>query len=50
MKTENPNTPIFGTPEEARVAPKFEMPKTSMPGEVAYQLSLIHISEPTRRS
>lgn len=24
MKTENPNTPIFGTPEEARVAPKFE--------------------------
>jgi len=34
MKTENPNTPIFGTPEEARVAPKFEMPKTSMPGEV----------------
>ena len=47
MKTENPNTPIFGTPEEARVAPKFEMPKTSMPGEVAYQLvhdlSLIHI-------
>ena len=35
MKTENPNTPIFGTPEEARVAPKFEMPKTSMPGEVA---------------
>lgn len=31
MKTENPNTPIFGTPEEARVAPKFEMPKTSMP-------------------
>ena len=38
MKTENPNTPIFGTPEEARVAPKFEMPKTSMPGEVAYQL------------
>lgn len=38
MKTENPNTPIFGTSEEARVAPKFEMPKTSMPGEVAYQL------------
>lgn len=35
---ENPNTPIFGTPEEARVAPKFEMPKKSMPGEVAYQL------------
>lgn len=35
---ENPNTPIFGTPEEARVAPKFEMPKHSMPGEVAYQL------------
>lgn len=32
MKTENPNTPIFGTPEEARVAPKFEMPKTSIAG------------------
>lgn len=38
MKTENPNTPIFGTSEEARVAPKFEMPENSMPGEVAYQL------------
>ena len=38
MKTENPNTPIFGTSEEFRVAPKFEMPKNSMPGEVAYQL------------
>lgn len=29
---------IFGTSEEARVAPKYEMPKTSMPGEVAYQI------------
>lgn len=38
MKTENPNTPIFGTAEEARVAPKFEIPKQSMPGEVAYQI------------
>lgn len=38
MKTENPNTPIFGTNEEARVAPKFEMPSQSMPGEVAYQI------------
>ena len=38
MKTENPNTPIFGTSEEARIAPKFEMPQHSMPGEVAYQL------------
>lgn len=38
MKTENPNTPIFGTAEEFRVAPKFEMPKNSMSGEVAYQL------------
>lgn len=38
MKTENPNTPIFGTNEESRVAPKFEMPKNSMPGEVAYQI------------
>ena len=37
-KTENPNTPIFGTSEEARVAPKFEMPENSMPGEVAYQI------------
>ena len=38
MKTENPNTPIFGTREEARVAPKFELPKHSMPGDVAYQI------------
>lgn len=38
MKTENPNTPIFGTAEEFRVAPKFEMPDHSMSGEVAYQL------------
>lgn len=38
MKTENPNTPIFGTSEELRVAPKFEMPENSMSGEVAYQL------------
>lgn len=38
MKTENPNTPIFGTSEEFRVAPKFEMPENSMSGEVAYQL------------
>lgn len=38
MKTENPNTPIFGTAEEFRVAPKIEMPQQSMPGEVAYQL------------
>ena len=38
MNTENPNTPIFGTAEEARVAPKFEMPKHSMSGEIAYQL------------
>lgn len=38
MKTENPNTPIFGTAEEFRVAPKFEMPDHAMPGEVAYQL------------
>ena len=37
-KTENPNTPIFGTSEEARVAPKFEMADHSMPGEVAYQI------------
>lgn len=38
MKTENPNTPIFGTPEEFRIAPKYEMPEQSMPGEVAYQI------------
>ena len=37
-KTENPNTPSIGTSEEARVAPKFEMPENSMPGEVAYQI------------
>ncbi len=35
---ENPNTPVFGTSVEARVAPKFEMPDQPMPGEVAYQL------------
>jgi len=38
MKTENPNTPVFGTTEEFRIAPKYEMPQYSMPGEVAYQL------------
>ena len=38
MKTENPITPVFGTDEEARVAPKYEMPAGMMPGEVAYQI------------
>ena len=38
MKTENPITPVFGTYEEARVAPKYEMPEGMMPGEVAYQI------------
>ena len=38
MKTENPITPVFGTDEEARVAPKYEMPQGMMPGEVAYQI------------
>ena len=38
MKTENPITPIFGTDEEARVAPKYEMPEGMMPGDVAYQI------------
>lgn len=38
MKKENSNTPIFGTAEEFRIAPKYEMPKDSMPGEIAYQL------------
>lgn len=32
------NTPIFGSPEESRLAPKFEMPKDSMSGEFAYQI------------
>lgn len=31
-------TPIFGSPEEVRVAPKFEMPEDSMSGELAYQI------------
>lgn len=38
MKTENPITPVFGTDEEARVAPKYEMSQGMMPGEVAYQI------------
>ena len=38
MKTENPITPVFGTDEEARVAPKYEMPAGMMPGDVAYQI------------
>ena len=38
MKTENPITPVFGTDEEARVAPKYERPEGMMPGEVAYQI------------
>ena len=38
MKTENPITPVFVTDEEARVAPKYEMPEGMMPGEVAYQI------------
>lgn len=43
MKKENQNyssydTPIFGSPEELRMAPKFEMPKNSMSGEFAYQI------------
>ena len=38
MKTENPITPVFGTDEEARVAPKYEMPEGMRPGEVAYQI------------
>ena len=38
MKTENPMTPVFGTDEEARVAPNNEMPECMMPGEVAYQI------------
>ena len=38
MKTENHISPVFGTDEEARVAPKYEMPEGMMPGEVAYQI------------
>ena len=38
MKTENPSTPVLWTDEEARVAPKYEMPEGMMPGEVAYQI------------
>ncbi|MFI3262169.1 MAG: glutamate decarboxylase [Rikenellaceae bacterium] len=32
------NTPIFGSPEESRIAPKYEIPKKSMSGEFAYQI------------
>ncbi|MFI3268407.1 MAG: glutamate decarboxylase [Rikenellaceae bacterium] len=32
------NTPIFGSPEESRIAPKYEIPKNSMSGEFAYQI------------
>lgn len=34
----NSNTPIFGSPEEMRVAPKFSMPQDSMSGDLAYQI------------
>lgn len=34
MKTENPITPVFGTDEEARVAPKYEMPEGMMPAKL----------------
>lgn len=34
----NCNTPVFGSPEESRTAPKFEIPKNSMSGEFAYQI------------
>ena len=38
MKKEKHITASFGTDEEARVAPKYEMPEGMMPGEVAYQI------------
>ena len=38
MKTENRITRVFGTDDEARVAPNYEMPEGMMPGEVAYQI------------
>lgn len=38
MKTPNPSTPIFGSGTESRIAPKFELPKTSTTQEVAYQM------------
>lgn len=38
MNKQNPFTPIFGSDEEMRVAPKFSMPKDSTSGEIAYQI------------
>lgn len=37
-KTTNPYPSIFGSNQQERVAPKFTMPKDSMPGEIAYQI------------
>lgn len=37
-KTSDFKTPIFGSPQELRTAPKFEMPRESMSGEYAYQI------------
>lgn len=37
-KTTNPYPSVFGSNQEERVAPKFAMPKSSMPGETAYQI------------
>lgn len=38
MKPESPFTPVFGSAEEQRVAPKFTMPQSSISGELAYQI------------
>lgn len=37
-KITNPYPSIFGSNQEERVAPKFTMPKNSMPGDIAYQI------------
>lgn len=38
MKKEIENAPIFGTPLQTRIAPKYEMPQNASSGESAYQL------------
>lgn len=37
-KITNPYASVFGSDEELRVAPRYEMSKSSMPGETAYQI------------
>lgn len=38
MKPESPMTPIFGSTQEMRTAPKYVMPQDSISGEIAYQI------------